>query len=55
VVGDEDMVAFVVVTGEVEFIGPGGEVRAVANACTQRAEYVRYCEENDIPARNLDA
>ena len=55
IVGDEDCVAFVVVTGEVEFIGPGGEVRAVANACTQRADYVRYCEEQGLPLRDLDA
>jgi quercetin dioxygenase-like cupin family protein len=53
IVGDEDMVAFAVVMGDVEFIGPGGEVRGVANACTQRAEYERYCAEHGLAMRDL--
>ena len=35
VIGDEPMLALVVVAGEVEFIGPDGAVRGVANAATQ--------------------
>ena len=49
----EDMVAFVVVMGDVEFIGPGGEVLGVANAQTQRAEYARWCQEHGEAMRDL--
>lgn len=47
------MVAFAVVMGDVEFIGPGGEVRAVANATTQRAAYERHCAAEGLPVRDL--
>jgi 2,4'-dihydroxyacetophenone dioxygenase len=53
IVGDEDMVAFVVVMGEVEFIGPGGDVLGVANVQTQRAEYARWCMEHGEAMRDL--
>lgn len=53
VVGDEPMVAFVLVMGEVQFLGPGGEARAVANAAGQRAEYLRHCAEHGLPVRDL--
>lgn len=53
IVGDEDMLAFVVVIGEVEFIGPGGEVRGVANVHTQRAEYERHCATAGQAVRDL--
>ena len=53
IVGDEDMVAFVVVMGDVEFIGPGGEVLGVANVQTQRAEYARWCMEHGVAVRDL--
>ena len=49
----EDMLAFVVVIGEVEFIGPGGEVRGVANVHTQRAEYERHCAAAGQAVRDL--
>ena len=55
VVGEEDMVAFAVVIGDVEFIGPGGEVRAVANVQTQRAAYQRHCTEHGVPFLELRA
>ena len=53
IVGDEDMVAFVVVMGDVEFIGPGGEVLGVANVHTQRAAYERWCQEHGQSMRDL--
>lgn len=46
IVGNEPMIALVVVMGTVEFLGPGGSVRARANATTQRAEYEQYCREH---------
>jgi quercetin dioxygenase-like cupin family protein len=53
IVGDEDMVAFAVVYGDVEFIGPGGEVCGVANVHTQRAGYERYCAEHGLEVQDL--
>jgi 2,4'-dihydroxyacetophenone dioxygenase len=53
VVGDEDMLALAVVMGDVEFLGPGGEVRARANVETQRAEFERHCRANGLPLRDL--
>lgn len=53
IVGEEEMVAFAVVMGDVEFIGPGGEVRAVANASTQRAAYERHCAAEGLQVRDL--
>lgn len=53
IVGEEEMVAFAVVMGDVEFIGPGGEVRAVANVATQRAAYERHCREHNLAVRDL--
>lgn len=53
VVGDEPMLAFAVVLGEVEFLGPGGDVCAVANAASQRADYLRHCAAHGLPARDL--
>lgn len=53
IVGDEAMIALVVVMGEVEFLGPGGVVRARASAATQRAEYERYCVERCLPIVDL--
>lgn len=48
VVGEEPLLAFVVVMGEVEFIGPGGEVRSVASAATQRAAFEQHCRQNGL-------
>lgn len=53
IVGDEPMVAMVVVMGTVEFLGPGGVVQARVSADTQLAEYERYCREHDLPAHDL--
>ena len=53
IVGDDPMVALVVVMGEVEFLGPDGSVRARANAATQREEYERYCREQGLPLLDL--
>lgn len=52
-VGDEDMLAFAVVMGDVEFLGPGGEVRGRANAASQRAEYERHCRAQGLAIRDL--
>lgn len=54
IVGDEPMIALVVVMGTVEFLGPGGSVRARASAASQRAEYERYCREHRRPVLDLD-
>ncbi len=53
IVGDEAMVALVVVMGTVEFLGPGGVVRATASAATQREEYERHCREHGLVPRDL--
>lgn len=53
VVGDEDMLAFAVVHGDVEFLGPGGAVITRANCETQRAEYQRHCREHGLVIREL--
>lgn len=53
IVGDEPMIALVVVMGTVEFLGPGGAVRMRANAETQRAEYAQYCREHRLPLHDL--
>jgi 2,4'-dihydroxyacetophenone dioxygenase len=43
VVGDETLVALVVVRGTVEFLAADGSVRSTADALTQRNELERYC------------
>lgn len=53
IVGDEPMIALIVVMGAVEFLGPGCVVRMRATAETQRAEYERYCREHGLPPRDL--
>lgn len=53
VVGDEPAVAFVVVMGEVEMLGPGGEVRGRASAAGQLSEYLRHCQAHGLTVRDL--
>ena len=53
IIGDEVMVALVVVMGEVEFLGPGGRVRGRASAATQRAEYESWCLQHGVPIQDL--
>ena len=53
IIGDEVMVALVVVMGEVEFLGPGGSVRGRASAATQRAEYETWCLQNGLQVQDL--
>lgn len=53
VIGDETMLALVVVMGDVEFLGPGDTVRARVDAATQLAEYHRHCIEQGVPARDI--
>lgn len=53
IVGDETMVALVVVMGRVEFLAPDGSVRACVTADTQWSEYERYCREQGLPVMDL--
>lgn len=53
VVGEEPLVALVVVMGAVEFLDADGAVCARASATTQLAEYQRHCRELGLPVRNL--
>jgi quercetin dioxygenase-like cupin family protein len=53
IMGDEPMVAMVVVMGSVEFLGPGNVVRVRASASTQLAEYERYCRAHGLPVADL--
>lgn len=53
IVGEEAMIALVIVLGEVEFLGPGDRVRARASAATQRAEYEHYCREHQLAMQDL--
>ena len=53
IVGDEPMLALVIVMGTVEFLGPGGVVTARASASTQLAEYRRHCHEQGLPVLDL--
>jgi len=53
IVGDEPMLALVIVMGTVEFLGPGGVVTGRASAGTQRAEYERYCREHGLAIQDL--
>jgi 2,4'-dihydroxyacetophenone dioxygenase len=53
VVGDETLIALVVVRGKVEFLAADGSVRHTANAVTQREELERYCQANHLPMPDL--
>ena len=54
VVGDEPLVALVVVMGEVEDLAPDGSVRGIANTESRRREYADYCRAQAIAMRDLD-
>jgi 2,4'-dihydroxyacetophenone dioxygenase len=54
IVGDETMVALVVVRGQVEFLAADGSVRAIANAATQRAELERHCQAQGLSMPDLE-
>jgi 2,4'-dihydroxyacetophenone dioxygenase len=54
VIGDEPLVALVVVMGEVEDLAPDGSVRGIANAESRRREYADYCRVQGIAMRDLD-
>ena len=51
--GDEPLLALVIVMGEVEFLGPGGEVRARASAKSQREAYEAHCREHQLVVQAL--
>jgi len=53
VVGDEPLIALVVVMGEVESLAPDGHVRGVANAATRFVEYQTFCRERGMAMRDL--
>lgn len=53
-IGDVPLVTLVVVTGTVEFLGPGDTVTARVTAATRLAEYIRHCRETGCLALELD-
>jgi 2,4'-dihydroxyacetophenone dioxygenase len=53
IVGDEPMLALVIVMGTVEFLGPGGVVTARATSSTQLADYQRHCREHGWVVQDL--
>lgn len=53
IIGDEPMLALVIVMGEVEFLGPDQTVTGRASAATQRAAYARYCDEHGLAMPDL--
>jgi 2,4'-dihydroxyacetophenone dioxygenase len=53
IVGDEPMIALVVVMGAVEFLGAGGEVQFRASAQSQLREYHDYCERHGLTVVDL--
>ena len=53
IVGDEAMVALVVVMGDVEFLAADGTVCARANARTQWQAYRDFCTQQGLPLLDL--
>lgn len=53
VIGEEPLIALVVVMGEVENPAPDGHVRGVANAATRFVEYQAFCRERGIAMLDL--
>lgn len=53
IVGEDTMIALVVVMGTVEFLGPGNSVRYTASANTQLQAYRDYCSQHGIDALDL--
>jgi len=53
IVGNEPMLALVIVMGVVEFLGTGGAVIGRASASTQLADYERHCREHGLEIHDL--
>lgn len=53
-IGDEPLVALVVVMGAVEFLGPGDTVTARITAATRLADYIRHCRDTGFRPLELD-
>ncbi|HEU0307535.1 MAG TPA: cupin domain-containing protein [Lysobacter sp.] len=53
VIGDEPLVALVVVMGEVEDLAPDGRVRGRANTASRAAEYAAYCQAHGLAMLDL--
>jgi quercetin dioxygenase-like cupin family protein len=53
VIGDEPLIALVVVMGEVEDLDHDGSVRGCATTSTRRAEYEDYCRTHRIALLDL--
>lgn len=53
VIGDEVMLAFVVVMGTVEFLNPDGSTHLAVSATTQLSEYQHHCSENGLHVLDL--
>ena len=55
VIGDEPLLALVVVRGKVDFLAADGSVRYTADAATQREELERHCRAHRLAIPDLDA
>lgn len=53
VVGDEPLLALVVVMGEVDFLRADGSVCGHASAATQRRDYEAWCRGQGLPVADL--
>jgi quercetin dioxygenase-like cupin family protein len=53
VIGEEPLIALVVVMGEVEDLADDGSVRGCATTATRRAEYEAHCRETGVEPRDL--
>lgn len=53
VVGDDPLIALVVIMGEVEFLAPDGSCAVRVSANTQLARYERYCKEHGLTMHDL--
>lgn len=52
-VGTEDVVTFVIVKGELNYLDDNDQIIAVENWRTAMDRYLNYCQENNIEARDL--
>jgi 2,4'-dihydroxyacetophenone dioxygenase len=53
-IGTQPCIVHIKVTGDIEYLGEDGEVTEIVSAATQRALYLRWCEQRGRqPARQL--
>jgi 2,4'-dihydroxyacetophenone dioxygenase len=53
IAGDAPLLVLVIVVGDVLFLGPRGEVRAIENWKTAQERYLAYCTRYSITPRDL--